>query len=148
MDEMPEECARDLVDLARAGMPNEVCGFLLTEWRIEPVRNISASPHRSFAFDPDTLLDYLLTRNEDILGIWHTHPSGRNFPSDADCSVMTLYPHFRHWIGTVMDVYEWRMTDGGPRPVRRNGSTGTEGMAYPVLTAPAAVRRAGGRLTA
>jgi len=142
MDEaMPEGCARDLIDMAIAGMPSEVCGFVADDWDIIHMTNVSVDPKRGFAMDPDQMLDVLVSQSRNAFGIWHSHPSGRGYPSKEDHTIFLLYPAMRHFIVTAMNVWEWRMTDGGIRPVRRDGSTGTEGMAYPILAAPEALRR-------
>ena len=146
--EMPEACARELTELAQAGMPVEVGGFILLDWEIMTVKNTSKTPSRNFAMDDETLLDMMLYHKPELVGIFHSHPSLRNHPSEPDIVTMTLYPWLRHWIVTCTNVYEWRMAHDGPRPVRRDGSTGAEGMAYPVLTPPATLRRQSGRTAA
>ena len=145
---MTEECALELVDFARVSMPNEACGFVLVNWIPMPCRNISRTPTRGFNIEPEILLEMFRYRRDDVLGIYHSHPSLRGTPSEDDRTLMTLYPGIRHWIVTTMNVFEWRMTDDGARPVRRNGATAPEGLACPLLASPTEVRREGGRLTA
>lgn len=143
MDEMPQDCALEIVDLAQAGMPHEVCGFVLMDWELMQVRNVSRNPERAFSLEHETLLDMLMYHRDTLRGIWHTHPSGRGHPSAEDKITMTLYPDLRHWIGTCANVYEWRLVDDDCRAVRRDGSAGIEGMAYPILAPPEALRRSG-----
>ncbi len=143
MDRMPEGVARSITAHAAREMPNEACGFVLFDWSVIHCKNIANFPNRAFRFEPEVVLDMLLSRHDEVVGIYHTHPSGRGYPSGEDESMLVLHPKLRHWIGTVMNVYEWRMTDDGVRPVRRDGTTGIEGMAYPVLEAAEAVRRTG-----
>jgi proteasome lid subunit RPN8/RPN11 len=129
------------MDLATAGMPREVCGFVTDDWDVIHMTNVSVNPHKGFAMDPEEMLDVLVSEARNATGIWHSHPSGRGYPSEEDKTFFLIYPAMRHFIVTVMNVWEWRLTDGGVRPVKRDGSTGAEGMACPLLTAPAEVRR-------
>ena len=139
---MPEDLALHLTDLARAGMPNEVCGFVTRGWELIEMANVHPVPNRGFVMDPDEQLDVMLRDAGDLIGIYHTHPSGVNALSPDDEIILRAYAdRFRFWVATVMNVWEWGYKNGSIVPARRDGSPGTTGLAYPVLTATTAVRR-------
>lgn len=138
---MTDELARDLVAEAQAGAPNEVCGFVINNWDWISIPNCHPEPDRHFNMDEQAMLDVLLRNAHNVLGIYHSHPSGRKAPSPDDVGLMRNYAvhGFRFWIVTYNNVYEWRIQDDEPRPVRRDGTTGSTDMAHPVLTTPAPV---------
>lgn len=136
MDAMPADLARYLVQEAQAGAPNEVCGFILRGWHYLPITNISGNPRRTFVMEPLEMMEVLRSVAEEVLGVYHSHPGGSPRPSDTDIEAWR-YPQFRYWIVTYRDAYEWRIADDRAQPVRRDGTTGPDDMAYPLL-APAA----------
>lgn len=143
MDEMPIDCATDIVDLARVGLPREVCGFVTKDWDIISIRNVALDPVNEFTMEPEVQLEWMFERGHELLGIYHSHPSGQVGLSAADRLMLRLHPNLRFWIATTKDVYEWVMQNDEPVPARRDGSPGTPGMAYPVLAAAEALRRTG-----
>ncbi len=141
---MHEVVARALVSEAQAGMPNEVCGFILDEGKTYiPVENCSPEPSRGFQMQPDQMLSLLLEHEHDIIGVYHSHPSGARHPSVDDLPIMKHYEWLRFWIVTCQDVYEWKLVDDRARPCRLDGSPGAEGLVYPVLAPSETLRRQG-----
>ena len=67
--EMPEGTARGLTELAQAGMPVEVGGFILLDWEIMTVRNTSKTPSRNFTMDEEALLDMMLYHKPELVGV-------------------------------------------------------------------------------
>ncbi len=143
MGEMPLECGRVVVDLARVGLPREVCGFVLKDWEVIFIKNVANDPVNEFTMNPDDQLHWMYDRGADLLGIFHSHPSGQYGLSNTDKFMMRLHPNLRFWIATTKDVYEWVMQDDEPVPAQLDGSPGTPGMAYPVLASAEALRRTG-----
>lgn len=88
------ELVDDLLREARAAAPLEACGLLLGRLRsgcaevsiAHPARNLDRRPSR-FRVDP---LDQLAAEHSareaglQVLGAWHSHPSGASTPSMAD----------------------------------------------------------------
>lgn len=142
-EEMPEDCAQDIVDTARAGLPREICGFVTYDWDLVPIANVSVRPTASFTMDPDEQLEWMFHRAHMLLGIYHSHPSGLSGISETDKLMLRLHPNLRFWIATVSNVYEWVMLDDEPVQAQRDGTPGTPGVAYPVLASAEALRRTG-----
>lgn len=76
---------------ARNAFPNEACGLLLGEGeRIESLRscaNVHPDPARHFEIDPRALIDaHRAARGgrPQVLGHYHSHPSGPPEPSATD----------------------------------------------------------------
>lgn len=76
---------------ARAAFPREACGLLLGEpGRIThalPARNVHVRPETHFEIDPQALIDaHRAARGggPQVLGYYHTHPSGPPRPSAED----------------------------------------------------------------
>lgn len=74
----------------------EACGVLLgsidTEgnWLVEEAQPLSNTAESSayFEFDPEELLQTELTISQQIVGVYHSHPSGYPVASDTDCQNM------------------------------------------------------------
>ena len=141
---MHQVLAKALVSEAHAAAPHEMCGFVLDEGKSYiPVPNCHPEPERHFTMDEQIMLE-LLTHNAHVVtGIYHSHPRGRKEPSDNDLGIMRAYPHFQFWIVTYNNVYEWELIDDQVYGVRRDVTAVISGMAYPLLTTPAEVRRDG-----
>lgn len=88
-----------LVERVRAGaldaFPAECCGALIgraegrrvSVERLAPLPNVAAEPWHRYEADPRALLDlHLRSRREgaDVVGYYHSHPSGDAVPSEAD----------------------------------------------------------------
>ncbi|WP_435334838.1 desampylase [Haloarchaeobius sp. TZWWS8] len=100
-----------LVDLARAGIPNEVCGVLggrledssdgeaperIVE-SVHPVPNVADSPRTRYGLDPAEtvrVIDDLEESGETLVGFYHSHPRGPDGPSETDHELAT-------WADTV-----------------------------------------------
>jgi proteasome lid subunit RPN8/RPN11 len=75
--------------LAHAGVeqPREACGLVVargTKFRIVRARNLAADPINTFDLDPDAWLQ--VGHDEEVIGIYHSHPSGNPEPSLCDLS--------------------------------------------------------------
>jgi proteasome lid subunit RPN8/RPN11 len=80
---------------ALEGAPEEVCGVLggrfgETESTVEtavPTRNAAPAPEYEYAIDPAeqvAVMDDLEARGLDVVGFYHSHPSGPAGPSATD----------------------------------------------------------------
>jgi proteasome lid subunit RPN8/RPN11 len=95
---------------ARREAPNECCGFLVgTPDRIDEsvaVANVAASPTR-FRIDPAehiALNRRLRGSGRSIVGVYHSHPTGRAEPSPTDIAE-AHYPEFVHLIVSLTDSH-------------------------------------------
>jgi desampylase len=83
-----------LVDRARAGYPDEVCGVLLADAgapdrvaQLAAVPNVAADPSRQFEIAPADLLRIqreARAAGREILGYYHSHPGHSAAPSETD----------------------------------------------------------------
>lgn len=96
---------------AQAGdaFPQEACGLLVGHWQpdrlvvtgFEPSPNRAEKPGDGFEIDTGlqaTLQRSLRTTEDQIIGVWHSHPSGDPSPSDID-SLAAFDPDFL-WVIT------------------------------------------------
>lgn len=111
MERMPVPVRNTLKRMAR-GNHKEICGFVMKNWSLVPVRNVSPTPKTRFEIDPAAQLALVKERRGDILGIYHSHPSGSCEPSITDKKGWPAVPHWRYWIVTKTMVAEWeKVTD-------------------------------------
>lgn len=82
---------RTLLSEAGAAHPLEACGLLLGAGNsiveARSCANVHVAPERHFEIDPQALIDaHRNARNGglDVLGYWHSHPSGPPEPSATD----------------------------------------------------------------
>lgn len=103
---------KDLVAACRSRLPNEACGIIYGSTINEAVigegfaivRNVSASPSRSFCFEPAewVALYYEAQKNQrTIVGFFHSHPEGSSLPSAEDGLSWT--PWGTYWIVSLAD---------------------------------------------
>jgi proteasome lid subunit RPN8/RPN11 len=76
---------------AKRALPDETCGLLLGQGnrieRIQPARNVHATPRTHFEIDPQALVDaHRAARGggPEIVGYYHSHPEGPAGPSATD----------------------------------------------------------------
>jgi proteasome lid subunit RPN8/RPN11 len=127
---MPAQLVQEVIDHARAGLPNEACGLLVapayaadggTPSRFMPLRNAAQSPYR-YMIAPADLLQVVEIEDggEFVWGIVHSHVASPAEPSATDvglayypdslyliCSLSPPQPTVRAWSireDTVLEV--------------------------------------------
>ena len=127
---LPAALLQEIIDHARAGLPNEACGLLVAEAyageggvpsRFLPVRNAAESPYR-YMISPEDLLKVVEIEDggEFVWGIVHSHVASPAEPSATDvglayypdslyliCSLSPPAPTVRAWLigdETVLEV--------------------------------------------
>lgn len=118
-----------LLALTAAGHPREVCGILLgRSGLIEEVRqcaNVHPCPETHFEIDPQTLIDAHRAARRggpEVIGYWHSHPSGTPEPSAADRANATG------------DGRAWAIVGEGKVGWWRDGEDGFEPLSYTRLS--------------
>jgi len=108
---LPKVSAHVLQDPAR-----ECCGLLAGRegaiTRIFPATNVAANPATSYEIAPEELfrlMREIRAASLELLGIYHSHPNGKNEPSprDIDCA---YYPDVAYFIVSPLP--------DAPQPVR------------------------------
>lgn len=102
---IPEWAQRTLARLDNPFV--EECGYILDDFTIIPMNNVSATPKSSFAFDPDQQRLIVSKFRARLEGIFHTHPSGAPGLSEADVIGWPRVPHFRYWTVAGGVIREW-----------------------------------------
>jgi len=117
----------DLLSSAQRHPGIEVCGFLVRHGNgctVRPVRNIADDPSCRFEMDPADMVDAFRRAREDgeeVLAIYHSHPSGPATPSELDRR-LAYYPDLPYLIvslGTrgVLELRAFRFADGNCREI-------------------------------
>jgi len=110
------EISAELWKLARQDHWGESCGLLAGRegliTRIFPAANVAANPATSYEIAPEEL--FRLTReiraaSLEFLGIYHSHPNGKNEPSPRDIE-HAYYPDAAYFIVSPLP--------DAPQPVR------------------------------
>ena len=89
-----------IVEHAREGTPEEVCGVLGGEHgeersHVETVhcaRNVAETPETRYHIDPEQqleLIDGIEEAGRDVVGFYHSHPAGPTEPSETDANRAT-----------------------------------------------------------
>ncbi|HEX2619124.1 MAG TPA: M67 family metallopeptidase [Phototrophicaceae bacterium] len=88
---LSDELAGQIVAHARAGVPKEVCGLIAGHEgradKIIPIKNMAADPVHFYEMDQAALSRHLPTLSHeglDLIGFYHSHPSGEPIPSPVD----------------------------------------------------------------
>ncbi len=75
----------EILDHAKAEAPNECCGLVVAhgkKHRLIRAKNLAARPMMHFDLDPSAWLE--VADDEEVIGIYHSHPRGTAEPSMAD----------------------------------------------------------------
>jgi proteasome lid subunit RPN8/RPN11 len=125
-DELSSALEDQLLHLAAAAHPREACGILLGRGgRIEEVRscsNVHSDPEGFFEIDPRALIAAHRAAREggpQVLGYFHSHPSGSPKPSATDRASGTG------------DGRVWAIVGEGRVGWWRDGVHGFEPLSYP-----------------
>lgn len=104
---------------ARGALPREACGLLMGSGeKVSEVRrcaNVHPHPEAYFEIDPRALIDaHRAARSGgmEVLGYWHSHPSGPSEPSATDRAQATGDGRVWAIVGEGR-VRWWRDTDEG-----------------------------------
>ena len=88
---LPRHLVNQILHQAQISPDAEVCGLITARQgrpqRCIPVANVSEQPQRLFAMDPKQQIDALRSmreQNEELFGIYHSHPHSPADPSDTD----------------------------------------------------------------
>lgn len=107
--------ARAMLAACRAAYPHEACGLLGGKGNLatshHAVANVAERPAERFEMDPDGQLRALLAieeRGEELVAIYHSHPSTTAFPSKDDLH-RAAYP----------DAFYLIVSLAGPNPILR-----------------------------
>ncbi|WP_255198771.1 desampylase [Halorarius litoreus] len=109
-----------LLDHAREGAPEEVCGVLGGRRNpdvvtgIRRVPNVAASPEMRYELDPAAQLsamEAIEDSGDEVVGFYHSHPRGPPGPSETDARLAT-WSGYRYCIVSLPDesVGAWRWT--------------------------------------
>lgn len=125
---LPRNLRERLIDLARRGAPNEVCGYVagrreesLRAREVYPVENALGAP-TAFALDGQSMIDAeqrIETDGHEILGVYHSHPTSPPEPSKRDRRDAAEYDPFGYLIHLIVslaseeaEIRAWIYTDG------------------------------------
>ena len=111
--ELCENLRERLVELARQGAPNEVCGYVvghrgepLRASGLYPVENALMSP-TAFALDGQSMIDAekrIETDGYEILGVYHSHPTSPPEPSKRDRRDAAEYDPFGYLVHLIVSL--------------------------------------------
>ncbi|WP_435361316.1 desampylase [Haloarchaeobius sp. DFWS5] len=88
-----------LLELARDGTPDEICGVLAGResperivTSVHPVTNVAETPETRYELDPEETLRVIEAVEEsgdEVVGFYHSHPAGPDGPSETDHELAT-----------------------------------------------------------
>lgn len=110
IENIPGNTADGLLQLVAAHPKFEICGFIFRDWSIWQADNVAKYPHRQFEIDPRRQLELVKEYRKEILGIYHSHPSGSASLSIEDKMNWPAWPA-RYWVVTDHHVTEWVKQD-------------------------------------
>ncbi|BCJ91773.1 hypothetical protein IZ6_25080 [Terrihabitans soli] len=86
----------------------ERVGFILRSGEIVEVKNVCEKPEEGFEVSGDDLLKHL----PEIVGTWHTHPSGSSNLSMEDMAGFLNWPDWEHFIVGQDGVTRYVVSEG------------------------------------
>ncbi|MFB1065920.1 desampylase [Natrinema sp. H-ect4] len=123
---LPTAAREAILERAREGMPDEVCGVLGGAYEPDgrsrvrsqyPAENVAETPRTRYEIDSEQQLrifERLEDRGEEIVGFYHSHPRGPPRPSATDAARAT-WPDRSYLIVSLepLEVGSWRWRTGG-----------------------------------
>ncbi len=101
---------QEIIDHARAGKPEEICGVIAgvkgRAVKLFRGTNIDENKRIRYSMDPKELLKFLREIDDngwDLLAIYHSHPHTQAYPSATDVS-LAFYPDSHYIIASMMDT--------------------------------------------
>ncbi len=101
---IPRKITNQLLHLAQISPTTEVCGLIGSQQgkprSCYPIDNIAEQPQQQFLLDPKqqiAAMTKIRERNEDLLAIYHSHPTSPAEPSQIDID-MASYPDALYFI--------------------------------------------------
>lgn len=123
---LPARLRADIVAHAREQAPNECCGLLAghgTAERVIRCRNVHETPVTRYRIDPREQIEFfhdLARRDEELVGIYHSHPVSQPYPSPTD-RAEAHYPEARYLLVSLRsgepELHAYRIDDGFVREV-------------------------------
>lgn len=87
----------------------EICGLVLKDGAIYPVRNVHEELESNFQFSIEDLDKFMDGHKyEEVLGVYHSHPSNNPLPSQKDVLGWPRGGGLRYFIVTRERVTEWK----------------------------------------
>ncbi|SIR77074.1 Proteasome lid subunit RPN8/RPN11, contains Jab1/MPN metalloenzyme (JAMM) motif [Peribacillus simplex] len=116
-----------LISHCNRELPYEACGLLSGEngvaETIWPMENVNRSSY-SYSMDLDQIrhvFELIDRRNEDLIGIYHSHPTDSAYPSEGDIS-LNNYPEVAHLIisfaNSTPDIKCFQLTGKNVFPIQ------------------------------
>lgn len=113
--ELPGDLRERVIELACTGLPNEVCGYVAGKrgeqavaLEVHAIANALASPV-AFALDGQEMIDAEVridTSGLEIVGVYHSHPTGSAAPSARDCKDAAIYDPGGHFVHLIISLRE------------------------------------------
>jgi proteasome lid subunit RPN8/RPN11 len=123
---LPAALRDEIVEHARAGLPNEACGILGgregTATSFHPTRNEDESPYRYSVHRDDLVRVWaaLDDADDEIVGIYHSHTKSAPFPSRTDVELAT-WPDAAYLIVSLRsdppELAAFRLAEGRIEPL-------------------------------
>jgi len=108
--DLPEAICAALIEMAKASSGAEICGFILSDGTLATVDNVDPNPSKGFEMDKTQMMS-IINGKKPIAATYHSHPSGRKWPSQIDTENMSfLYKQgcpWRYIIVTAEGVFEF-----------------------------------------
>lgn len=107
-----ESVKEALVRRVRYAAPDEACGFIMNSADpdviqfVKDVPNVSHNRRHYWRMDP-TYQALAMANEDELFGVWHTHPRGPDGPSVTDLKYVP--PGIRCFVATLNGVFEYEM---------------------------------------
>ncbi|AFO57852.1 MULTISPECIES: desampylase [unclassified Natrinema] len=122
---IPADIRATILERAREGDPDEICGVLGGEYEPDgksrvrsqyPATNVAETPRTRYEIDPEeqlAIFERLENRGEETVGFYHSHPRGPPRPSATDAARAT-WPDRSYVIVSLepLEIGSWRWRMG------------------------------------
>lgn len=111
---LAEDVQKCLITMCQKSTEAEICGFITSDGAILPVPNVDENPGKGFTMDKQRMVE-IITAHNNIVGTYHSHLSGRPWPSSCDTNnIGFLYAQGCPWdyhIVTDAGVFQYEHRD-------------------------------------
>lgn len=110
--DLPDHLCRGLTTTAKHSTI-EVCGFILDDFSYHVIDNVSPRPETTFFMDPVKQVEFLMEHKDEVIGVWHSHPTKEPEPTDSDIKGWHPAMPWRYFVVSPFEVREFERQEDG-----------------------------------
>ncbi len=134
---VPQDCLEQTLRHLQAALPHEGVGLWVGKQglvrQVWPLENVHANPQKRYEADPKALIELLRRierEGQELLAIYHSHPTGPAWPSETDRSQAFWRVPYVIFDMQTGEARAYRLPEGNEVAMQLEGVMGYMGYKY------------------